>query len=320
MAHFLIINTGGTIGMVEGPNGLEPSESAMSTAFADLPELADWQQHTLTWEHWSPLLDSSNLQPEHWFKLRDTINAHPQVDGVLVIHGTDTLSYTAAALSFLLATLDKPVVITGSMLPIFEQSSDAPGNLKRSLAALMSKRKEVMVTVGDDILPGSRVTKSSTLTASAFSTPAWTLEQWHESIEPSKSLPIGRWQGANIQVVTLFPGIDLNAKEVIENNADAVLINAFGNGNCANTETMKTYLAALHERNIPVFVRSQCLEGNVNFGQYEASQTFVEGHAISCGTMPFEAALTKLMLLASERKSSDEFKAAFQTPWAREWQ
>lgn len=320
MAHYLIINTGGTIGMVDGPKGLEPSSSAMSDAFQSLETLSDWNDHQLTGVHWSPLLDSSNLQPEHWFRLRDTIRENTDVDGVLIIHGTDTLSYSAAALSFLLPNLDKPVVVTGSMLPIFKENSDAPGNLKQALTALRNSKPEVLVAVGESILPGSRVTKSSTLSMNAFSAPAWDTEQWAKPATSENKLNHSDWEGVRVEVITLFPGIQLNAEQIIKADAQAVLINAFGNGNCANTEPTKQFLNDLRAHNIPVFVRSQCLEGNVNFGQYEASQTFVEGGAVSCGTMPFEAALVKIMLLVSELKSVDDIITGFQSPWAREWQ
>lgn len=321
MATYLIINTGGTIGMVSGSKGLEPHPEAIARAFQHEASLRPWQQHILRWQHWSPLLDSSDLQPEHWFQLQATIQAANDIDGVLIVHGTDTLAYTAAALSFLLGDLTFPVVITGSMHPIDTPDTDAIGNLQVALNTLQQGRAEVMACIGTHTLPGSRLTKASTLKSDAFSTPGWSPSLWSE---PPARPPVrfeAEWQQPKVSVITLFPGAELpTAEQLGALMPDAILINAYGNGNIADTANTRASLSAMQSLDIPVFVRSQCHEGEVNFGQYAASALFTDHNAVSCGQMSFEAALTKVQLLCSASKDAQWIRQQFATPFAREWQ
>lgn len=321
MARYLIINTGGTIGMTPGPRGLEPNPDALSRAFAEHPSLQPWDGHELIWEHWSPLLDSSDLQPRHWYQLKEQILRHPDVDGTLVIHGTDTLAYSAAALSFLLNDQQTAVVITGAMHPIAETGSDAINNLLRSLQALQDGRPEVVVAIGSELLPGSRITKASTLTTDSFQAPGWPLDNWQTDLTTTPLNFTRPWQEPVIDVLTLYPGCRMpDADSVQTKPPQAVLINAYGNGNAADTPATRSYLAALQAADIPVFVRSQCFEGQVSFGQYAASAVFADHEAVSCGTMSFEAAITKLQLLCSESDDARWIRRHFATALAREWQ
>jgi L-asparaginase len=268
------------------------------------------------------LLDSSNLQPEHWYRLRREIAELKDIDGVLIIHGTDTLAYTAAALSFLLAPLTVPVVITGSILPLGSENSDAIGNLQLALQALQQKRQEVVVAVGE-LLPGSRITKSTTLNHQAFTTPGWPAELWSQ---PPGDQPLAltdpHGPAASIGVLTLYPGMPEDAlEELICQNHRAIIINAFGNGNAAATESFRQSLHHAHQRQIPVFVRSQYGGGGlVDFALYEAGALFAQAGAIGCGTLPFEVVLAKLQLLCAQFSDQASIIAGFQQPVAREWQ
>jgi L-asparaginase len=321
MANYLIINTGGTIGMVQGEDGLEPNQEEVSSAFKTRPELASWASHDLTWEHWSPLLDSSDLQPHHWFQIHDSIKKQSAIDGVLVIHGTDTLAYTAAALSFMLNDLNIPIVITGSMLPISVENTDAIDNLMLSLRALEEAKAEVVVAIGEMALPGSRISKSSTYKMDSFDTPGWDSELWSVAsgkatavFEPFQKTP-------QIDVFTLFPGISYgNLRKMIESGSRAIIINAFGNGNTSSSLAFQECLVLAKQTNVPVFVRSQCFEGSVDFGLYAASSLLTEMSAISCGNMPFEAVVTKLTLLCAKWDNRNDIVAEFNKAYAREWQ
>ena len=323
MAHFLIINTGGTIGMTEGPKGLEPKAGELEAALnSGHPELEEWKKHQISWQHWQPLLDSSELQPENWFQLKKNIEEAPEdIDGILIIHGTDTLAYTAAALSYLMSGYDKPIVITGAMLPLSAKGTDGIANLKLSLKALREDRKEVVVAVGQQILPGSRVTKASTSAFNAFISPGWTHENWQKPVE-SKPLHFSKhWHNKSVSVITLFPGMSI--EPLMEQGGwkhRAILINALGNGNAASTTQFLRYLKTAREKDIPVFVRSQCMEGEVDFSLYAAGSLFEESGAVSCGTMTFESAITKIQLLCSELESTTDIIEAFKQPTAREWQ
>ncbi|WP_196157546.1 asparaginase [Reinekea sp. G2M2-21] len=322
MANYLIINTGGTIGMVEGPHGLTPNAGEVENALQQHTELTDWHQHQLNWEHWSPLLDSSDLNPSHWYRITHTIAQAENIDGVLVIHGTDTLAYTASALSFLLADLTIPVVITGSMLPISATGTDALDNLQRALIALESNRPEVMVAVGEEVLPGSRVTKYSTQAMASFSCPGWDASHWANSKKVSTRRFTQPWRNPEVTLLTLYPGIPETQLDRISDNpaTRAILISSYGNGNAANTAALRRMLASAQHRAIPVFVTSQCFEGNVDFGLYAASSVFTEHGAISCGMMPLEAAITKIQILCSEFDHADDIIQVFREPLAREWE
>ncbi|TXR53790.1 asparaginase domain-containing protein [Reinekea thalattae] len=323
MSHFLIINTGGTIGMTQGENGLEPKAGELERALnSNHPDLAEWQQHSISWKHWQPLLDSSELQPENWFQIRkDILEAPEEIDGFLVIHGTDTLAFSAAALSYLMSGFDKPIVMTGAMLPVSAEGTDATANLKLALKALTEQRNEVVVAVGPQTLPGSRVTKTSTSSFSAFSSPNWHESSWQQ---PSSQQPLSfskPWKKHSIAVITLFPGLSIEPLMTPDSwHHRAILINALGNGNAASTTEFLRFLKTAKEKNIPVFVRSQCLDGEVDFSLYAAGSLFKDCGAISCGTMTFESAITKIQLLCSEFETAEEIVTAFQQPLAREWQ
>jgi len=322
MAHYLIINTGGTIGMVEGPNGLSPRAGEIEAAMnGKIEVLNGWQNHQLSWDHWNPLLDSSELQPEHWLRLKESIVSNTKCDGVLVIHGTDTLSYTAAALSFLLTGLEIPVVITGSMLPISVKGTDAIDNLILALSALEQKIPEVVVAVGKTLLPGSRASKTSTASFNAFEAPGWPTEKWSVEINKTPLANFNRFNETDIAIFTLYPGVNARLlKQQISQKPSAIIINAFGNGNCASREDFQQALLEAKERNIPIFVTSQCVEANVDFSIYAAGEAFQKAGAISCGTMPFEATLTKLLILFSIHTQADDVVSHFQKPISREWQ
>lgn len=321
MAHFLIINTGGTIGMVSGARGLEPKAGEIESALLSMPVLQPWLEHQITWEHWQPLLDSSDLTPKHWYQLRETIRHHPDTDGVLIIHGTDTLSYSAAALSYLLADTNKPIVITGAMQPISAEHSDAPANLLLSLKGLLSTRKEVMVAVGQHLLPGSKVTKLSTEQDNSFYAPGWQDSDWSVAFCSTPFLHQPDWRSTAIGVVTLYPGMPLDGlMSMVDRYYRAIVIQAFGNGNAHYDDAFRRILERAQEMRIPVFVRSQCLNGHVSFDKYAAGALFQDCAAISCGKMTLEAVVTKLQILGSAYNRVEDVVRLFRTPISREWQ
>ncbi|MBU2862377.1 asparaginase [Reinekea forsetii] len=327
MAHYLIINTGGTIGMVDGPKGLTPSAGIIEQTMQTAPELDAWRAHRLSWKQWQPLLDSSDLNPQHWLDIKMSIvdaMSQGNLDGVLVIHGTDTLSYSAAALSYLLTGCKIPVVITGSMLPIGTKNTDALANLALALKGLESKRAEVMVAVGDSLLPAAKATKATTFKHQAFTACQWQDVQWNTPSPKPMTNPfsqLSQWKDVKIGLFTLFPGTTFESLSMmISGDYRAIIINAFGNGNAPSNPTFLELLAQATEKNIPIFIRSQCFEGSVDFELYAAGAMFKEHNAIECGHMSVEAVLTKLQLISAITHSSEELVSLFKTPLSREWQ
>lgn len=321
MAHYLIINTGGTIGMVDSEHGLTPKPGELQRAFENIPALSPWQAHDLTWVNHDPLLDSSDLTPQHWYDIKNTILEHSTIDGVLVVHGTDTLAYTSAALSYLTAGLSIPIVVMGSMKPIWAKNTDGIDNLLLALKGLEQAKQEVIVAVGPTLLPGTRVTKSSTRANAGFTTPGWRGDLT-TPIQANHTLNTGTaWKPSAIGVITLFPGVSVDfLLAMIESDYRAIVINAYGNGNAMNESALVRILHKAKQRGIPVFIRSQCVEGDVSFGLYAASETFENAGAIGCGSMPLEAVVTKLQILCAIYKDNADVITNFLKPIAREWE
>lgn len=320
MARYLIINTGGTIGMAATDQGLAPREGLLRDALAGQPELAAWREHDIEWLEWRPLIDSSDIRPLHWYQLREQILAS-DADGVLVVHGTDTLAYTAAALSFLLAGSGRTTVLTGAMRPLDQAGSDGIANLTLALDVLTEQRGEVCVAFGGRCLPASRVTKVDTAADSAFMTPNWTDSLWPQPAgRPLR--PLERpWRPSALGVTTLFPGMPLDSlMSMVDRNYRALVLNTYGSGNVINDGALGRILERASARRIPVLVRSQCLFGEVRLGQYAASGLLADIGAIACGSMPLEAVLAKLQILGSEYDDADDLIAGFRESWAREWQ
>lgn len=320
MAHYLIINTGGTIGMAAGPRGLAPEAGLLKSTLASHPQLSDWHHHDLEWEEWHPLIDSSDIRPGHWYQLRDRILASP-CDGALVVHGTDTLAYTAAALSFLLAGSARTAVITGAMRPLSHPGSDGVANLNTALRALAEHPSEVSVAFNDRCLPASRVSKVDTDADSAFMTPNWSESLWRQAPGQPAAALTKPWRPAAIGLQTLFPGMPMDGlMSMVERNYRALVLNTYGSGNVMTDNALRRILERASDMGIPTFVRSQCLFGEVHLGQYAASSLLSEVGAVACGSMPLEAVLAKLQILCSEHDRSEAIIDGFREPWAREWQ
>jgi L-asparaginase len=320
MAHFLIVNTGGTIGMADTPSGLAPEAGLLKNTLLGDPRLDSWQEHTLSWHEWQPLIDSSSIRPGRWYELRDQI-INTECDGVLIIHGTDTLAYSAAALSFLLAGTGKTVVITGSMRPLIHANSDGYNNLSLALAVLTRQQPEVFVAFNGRTLPASRVSKVDTAADSAFMTPNWSDTLW--SLPPGQpdALLDSQWRPSALGVQTLFPGMPMDGlMSMVERNYRALVLNTYGSGNVMTDSALERILDKASQQSIPVFVRSQCLFGEVHLGQYAASTLLSKVGAIACGSMPLEAVLAKLQILCSRYNQASEVIDGFNQPWAREWQ
>src|SRR5690606_22273311 len=169
----LLAHTGGTIGMHRGPRGFEPRQGYLAELLGRMPELTDPRMPEIALVEWGPLLDSADNRPADWQRMAHEIAAHyDDIDGVVLLHGTDTMAYTSSALSFLLAGLGKPVIITGSQVPLAEVRSDARENLVASLQlAARTDLHEVCVYFSGHVLRGCRATKVSASGFDAFESP-----------------------------------------------------------------------------------------------------------------------------------------------------
>ncbi len=295
-----VLYTGGTIGMLQTAQGLAPAsgfEARMSEHLRTLSPRADidWQFHELL-----PLLDSANMSQANWLAMRDVIVEAVSgggFDGVLVLHGTDTLAYSAAALSFLLLGLSVPVVLTGSMLPAGAEGSDAWGNLLGAMQALQAGAQPgVHLYFNGKLMHGARVSK---LRSEAFD--AFTEQPRHRAGERAGALPalLGydvKRTPVNIAVLPLYPGVlASHAEALLATGAQALLLECYGvgTGPSDNAELLAV-LKAAHDRGVVLAAISQCPQGHVEFGVYAAGSALVSTGLISAGGMTREAALGKL--------------------------
>ena len=329
-AKILILYTGGTIGMgheIPGdssspliPQGWEFLQKAMPALSFD-GFFTKEKGIEFTYKSFEHVIDSSEFAPAHWADILDILSLnYEHFDGFIIIHGTDTMAYTASALSFALQNLGKPVVITGSQLPIFHPRTDAISNLSNAIYIAAAKVfnlpmiPEVLICFNDKLLRGNRSTKSSSKDFSGFESPSFpdlgSLEQaiqiWDKYILP---LPIAPFRvlpnfETNIIIITLFPGFNPEILSRLANDKKlkGVILRNFGSGNAPSSETFIRAIKLLVDNGKTVLNISQCQEGFVNMKAYKTGNNLFLCGIISGADMTLEAATAKMMwLLANEK-------------------
>jgi L-asparaginase len=299
----MVLYTGGTIGMQASAYGLAPAsgfEARMAEQLAAQPDLKvpDWRFRELL-----PLIDSANMTPAYWQRLREAIIEAVDVDGcdaVLVLHGTDTLAYSAAAMCFQLIGLQAPVVFTGSMLPACVENSDAWENLNGALLALGKGLKPgVQLYFHGELLAPTRCAKIR-----SFGRHPFAALQRSRGGESAQSLPTAMDYRqaksiANVAVLPLFPGIGAQHLDALLNSGiQALILECFGSGTGPSDNPQ--FLASLQnaqQRGICVVAITQCHEGGVELDVYEAGSRLRGVGVLSGGGMTREAAFGKLHAL-----------------------
>ena len=328
----LIIYTGGTIGMKNTERGYTPACGFLAEAIAEIEDMqrADFP----TWELYElpTLLDSSDMSAAEWNKIGEIIyENYDGYSGFVVLHGTDTMAYTASALSFMLSGLDKPVVLTGSQIPLSEIRSDGRDNLITSvLIAAEGVVREVCLYFSGRLLRGNRAVKMSADGLSAFDSPSYPhLAEVGISIrynraalkKPSdKPLALHRFSSVPIGVIKVFPGIQFGLfEEIMTEKLSGIVLETFGAGNIPSggSELLPIIGKAFSAGSV-VTVISQCPSGTVTLGAYEASASLKGAGAVSGGDMTTEAAVAKLYYLFSLGISRDEIKRLMEKDIAGE--
>ncbi len=324
--HIYIAYTGGTIGMKKSANGYVPVEGFMEKQLESMPEFHREEMPGYTIHEYSPLIDSSDMSPSHWQQMADDIKAHyDEYDGFVILHGTDTMAYTASALSCMLENLGKPVIVTGSQIPLAELRSDGQANLLNALhIAANYPINEVTLFFNNQLMRGNRSTKSHADGFNAFTSPnlpplleAGINIKIHSSVEVNKT-PDGPFRVQNITpqpigVITMYPGI---SHEVIRNTlrqpVNAMILLTFGVGNAPQNPELLAHLKEASERGVIVVNLTQCLAGKVNMGGYATGCALAQAGVISGFDMTPEAALAKLHYLLSQNLSYEEVKQEMQ--------
>jgi L-asparaginase len=313
----LVLYTGGTIGMQQSAEGLMPA-SGFASRLRDQqdkhPELAvpEWQFRELL----API-DSANMNQTHWLAMVEAIRAGVEQDGcdaVLVLHGTDTLAYSAAALSFLLLGFEVPVVLTGAMLPAGAPDSDAWDNLFGAMQALHAGVEPgVHLYFAGKLMHGARVSKLGTASLDAFGVlPRLRQGQRAPSIPAALDYRHPRQQ-VNLAVFPLYPGIQAaQLQALLSRGLQGVLIECYGSGTgpADDTELLQA-LQDAHQRGIVLAAVSQCPQGHVEFGIYAAGSKLETSGLMSGGGMTREAALGKLFALLGAGLSQTEVEHWF---------
>ena len=311
--NILLIYTGGTIGMNKSENGYAPQSGFLQNILDELPVLRHAQM-----PHWEllemdPLLDSSNMTVVEWNLIANTIEKHyDRFDGFVVLHGTDTMAYTASALSFSLENLDKPVIITGSQIPLYELRSDGLDNLLSSMMiAAEGQIREVALCFSNKLLRGNRATKLSTSDLNAFYSPNFpNLAEVGTKIiynpmipkrevtkpfrvQPLKKIPIG--------IIKVFPGIQFELfEEIMSESLRGIVLETFGAGNIPGSPDAILPIVKKAGKNGTVLaICSQCPKGSVSLGTYETSAALKQAGAVCAYDMTTEAAVAKLYYLFS---------------------
>lgn len=325
--HIYIIYTGGTIGMKKTPQGFQPESGFLGNYIKNLPEFfhEDMPKFTL-FEH-SPLIDSSNMSPHQWHDIARIIQKqYKKYDGFVVLHGTDTMAYTASALSFMLENLSKPVIVTGSQIPLSQLRSDGQQNLLHSLyVAAHYPIHEVCLFFNNKLFRGNRTTKVCADSFNAFSSPNYPalLESGIQikvntgtiSTPVQKRLKVQPIETQSISMLNLYPGIHTALIEHILNQPiQALILLTFGAGNAPQDPKMLEQFHQATERGVIIVNLSQCMQGSVNMASYATGQTLQKAGMISGFDMTKEAALTKLHYLLSKGLSPQEIRALFCRP------
>lgn len=318
----LIIYTGGTIGMKRSKNGYVPIEGYLLNAISAIDDMH--RNDAPAWDlvEMSPLLDSSDITVNEWNKIAEVVYKHyREYDGFVILHGTDTMAYTASALSFILDGLDKPVVLTGSQIPLSEIRSDGRENLVTSLLiAAEGVAREVCLYFSGKLLRGNRATKISADHLVAFDTPNYphlaevgitinynrsalrVTEKRELKLRPFSNIPIG--------VLKVFPGIQFGLFEsIITNKLSGIVLETFGAGNIPSSGgELIPIIKRAFDGGTVVVVCSQCPSGTVSLGAYETSSQLKNAGAVSGVDMTCEAAVTKLYHLFSLGIPKEEIK------------
>lgn len=328
----LLIYTGGTIGMVADARTGALKAVNLNHLEEQVPELARMGVELGSIAFGTPI-DSSDMHPEHWLRIAAIIGEHyHQYDGFVVLHGSDTMAYTASALSFLLENLAKPVILTGSQLPLGTIRTDGKENLITAIEIAAAKENgeavvnEVAVYFEYSLYRGNRTVKVHAERFEAFRSPNWpVLAEAGTHIRYDKAALLRRCSGPfkvhgrmdnGVGVLRLFPGIRAGWAEALlrDPGLKAVVLETFGSGNGPTDADFLEVLRDARKRGTVLVNVTQCSGGRVEQGRYKTSEAFAEMGIVSGLDLTTEAAVTKLMFLLGQGLGGEEVMQAMGTP------
>lgn len=331
--HILLIYTGGTIGMTKDYETGALKAFDFDKLLKYIPELKHLNC-TIESESFESPIDSSNMNPKYWVDITEIIERrYEDFDGFVVLHGSDTMSYTASAVSFMFENLSKPVIFTGSQLPIGDLRTDAKENMITSIEIASAQKNgkpivsEVCLYFEYKLYRANRTTKINAEHFEAFSSPNYpplaesgVHLKFYENLllknRRSKTIKIRKKLESNIALLKLFPGITENVvRSVLEiEGLKGVVLETYGSGNAPTDKWFIDLLATALKKGVKIVDVTQCAGGSVILGQYETSVKLQKIGLISGKDITTEAALVKLMYLLGEEIPRRKFKSIFEKP------
>ncbi|MBA0883033.1 asparaginase [Flavobacterium undicola] len=328
----LLIYTGGTIGMRKDFNTGVLKAFNFSKLLQRIPELKQLDCEIETISFQNPI-DSSNMNPSHWAEIAAMIQSnYAEFDGFVVLHGSDTMSYTASALSFMLENISKPVILTGSQLPIGDLRTDAKENLITAIqiASLQENNKPVITEVclyfENKLYRGNRTTKINAEHFNAFASPNYPAlvesgvylnlrSELFLGQEANKELIVHPSLDTNVIIIKMFPGMCESIFTAILEipSLKGIVLETYGSGNAITEDWFINALTKAVKKGLHIVNVTQCTSGSVNMGQYETSSALKQIGVISGKDITTEAAITKLMFLLSQNIPSKDFQTVFET-------
>lgn len=333
--HIYVAYTGGTIGMKPSKSGFIPAAGYLSDTLLKMPEFHRSEMPAFTIHEYDHLIDSSDMSPADWQLIADDIAEHyADYDGFIILHGTDTMAYTSSALSFMLESLDKPVIVTGSQIPLAELRSDGQTNLLNALyIAANYPIPEVTLFFNNKLYRGNRARKVDADGFDAFDSPNFpalleaginielnndVVSVFEDSVlidkKNTNSLNISRVTPQPIGLVSLYPGISADVvRNIIQQPVNALILLSYGVGNAPQNKALLAQLVQAQQNGVIVVNCTQCFRGTVNMTGYANGHLLQDTGLVSGGDMTPEATLAKLHYLLSKPELSNADRKALMT-------
>ena len=304
-------------------SGYAPSPGFLEQQMSQMIELSHSPMPSFEMIEYQPLVDSSNITPEIWCRIAEDIRRnYSRFDGFVVLHGTDTMAFTASALALMLNGLNKPVVLTGAQLPLGQIRNDARENLKTAMVlAANYSIPEVSLFFGDHLFRGCRSTKVSATRFDAFESPNFpplatvgtSIEINKESLRPNstdKEITVKPIESSEVSAFRLFPGMPVSVlRHILKQPLRGIVLETFGDGNGpSNDPEFLNAIETASDNGMVILGCTQCLHGGTTQASYVTGTALTNAGVIPGRDMTVEASLTKMLFLFSQGLSTEEIK------------